>query len=170
MTHFRVMAVVCYCLNGGGPFGIVVMSKGLFPLMVVLALALSAEAQIKAGEWNGFKQDGETPGLFITLYESGDADFFYTSLDAEIMATGTWTRMKEGKFVGDALLNLTIEYIKKDGRIYGQGKPVVPIYFGQAGSEAWVIKGVAIEGIEIDISFPLKHTGHRHIRKTEGNH
>jgi len=167
---FCVMAVGLLLPSQRRRLGIVNMSKVFSPLIAILAFILPAEAQIKAGEWNGYNLDGETRGLFITLYESGEADLFYTTPDAEVMAAGTWTRMKKGKFAGDALLDLTVEYIKKDGKIYGQGKPVAPIYFGQAGKEAWVIKGVAIEGIEIDISFPLKHTGHRHIKKTEGNH
>ena len=135
-----------------------------------MIVASSACAGIKPGEWN--KQDPTSifPDMSITLYESGEATFWYSCKQAEILAEGTWKRMKDGKFAGDALLDLTVEYIKKGGKIYSARKPVPQIYFGQSGSEAWIIKGVTIDGIEVDISFPLKHTGHRHIKKTEGNH
>jgi hypothetical protein len=137
--------------------------------VLLLAMAATAGAQIKPGEWNGTKPGASFPSLSITLFESGEASLGYNTTEVEIMARGTWKRIKEGKFAGDALVDLEIEYIKRGEKVSYEGS-IDPIYLGQSGNEAFVIKGVSAEEIEIDISFPLRHTGHRHIKITEGNH
>jgi hypothetical protein len=103
------------------------------------------------------------------LFESGEAVFGYNTTEVEIMARGAWKRIKEGRFAGNALVDLEIECIKRGEKVSLEGA-IDPIYLAQSGNEAFVVKGVSAEEIDIDISFPLKHTGHRHIKITEGNH
>lgn len=138
-------------------------------LLTLLSLALTAVAQIQPGEWNGYKSGDAFPSLSITLYESGEAILGYNTKEVEVMARGTWERIKDGKFAGDALVRLGIEYVKR-GEVVSYEGTIDPIYLSQSGDEAFVVKGVSVDEIEIDISFPLKHTGHRHIKITEGNH
>lgn len=137
--------------------------------LALLALAVSSPAQIKPGEWRG-NQPGDTfPSLSITLFESGEAILGHNTQEVEVVARGRWERIKDGKFAGDALVRLGIEYVKR-GEVVSYEGTIDPIYLSQSGDEAFVVKGVSVDEIEIDISFPLKHTGHRHIKITEGNH
>jgi len=138
-------------------------------ISLLLALAASAGAQIKPGEWNGQKGGGAFPSISITLFESGEAIFGYNTEKAEVMARGTWERIKGGKFAGEALVKLDIEYIKRGQAISYEGS-IGLIYLVQSGDAAFIVKGVSVDEIEVDISFPLRHTGHRHIKITEGNH
>lgn len=154
------------CRDRGWKTGLLIMTWRT--LLTLQSLALPALAQIKPGEWNGHKVDDAFPSLSITLFESGEAILGYTTEEVEVMAQGTWERIKEGKFAGDALIRLDIEYVKRDEVVSHEGS-IDPIYLSQSGDEAFVVKGVSVDGIVIDISFPLKHTGHRHIKITEGN-
>lgn len=143
---------------------------GIKIIFALLALAVSsAVAQIKPGEWNGHKAGITFPGLSITLYESGEAVLGYVTQEVEVMAQGTWELIKDGKFAGDALVRLDIEYVKRGEVVSYQGS-IDPIYLSQSGDHAYIVKGVSVDEIDFDISFPLKHTGHRHIKITEGNH
>ena len=140
------------------------------PLIILpLAVAASAGAQIEPGEWNGTKPSASFPSLSITLYESGEASLGYNTTEVEVVARGTWKRIKEGKFAGDALIHLEIEYIKRGEEVSCEGS-IDPVYLAQSGNKAFVVKGVSAEELDINICFPLKHTGHRHMKTTEGNH
>jgi len=67
------------------------------------------------------------------------------------------------------LVRLDIEYFKR-GEVVSYEGSIDPIYLARSGDDAFVVKGVSVDEIEIDISFPLEHTGHRHVKITEGNH
>jgi len=90
-------------------------------IVILLTLTAWVGAQIKPGEWNGTKPGASFPSMSITLFESGEAVFGYNTTKLEIVARGTWKRIKEGKFAGDALVDLEIEYIKRGEKVSLEG-------------------------------------------------
>ena len=124
---------------------------------------------VKPGEWNGYASKGNSAGFSVTLFEDGTADFSYTSSDLDISASGNWVTIEDGQLVGGAELRLSVDYIKKDGEIRGEGERLDPIYLIRSGQEAFVVQGATVGAHKLDTSVTLRHTGHRHVKRTEGN-